>query len=618
MVATTVAATTVAASTSAAGAATAAICRAPAASTSTTTASIGEPADCNIGDGVTLDPDGDGVNEDIVYVDCGNGSDTAGNGSAQNPWRTIQFADSQLDGPGDGAEDIIAFRGICSLGNNFSPSVAGVPGARVKPPSGSEQWAFEFPTNPAMLIGWDFDNDGQYPPFDTDDIAVLDGNGASRAFLFNNPDDNSYYELAHFRAESYGSPDGRSGGFLKPSAFPSDRSHLYLHDLSVRDTNRGRGLDGRRNVINFFNIQNFHYMALINIEFLDTGGFFSRGGGREDGSPAAQYFRFQNISYTAHGCDNPGPCDNAPAGVAVSKIWGYIDHFEWIDSEWDANVREWSPQESGGPAGAGGIVPAQCSQDWIVRNNTFIDFKSIVTVQPESSGSCLSAPRPVRNVTVDSNLVINTWPNWRFGDIGIQVRGGAPDARSAAVNITITNNVMVSEPGVEAFIRIQTGTNSGTQTGTVTIVGNTFYGPVNRFSAIHIADPDQSSRQESFLIRNNIFAGGAVDRAITTEYAPNMWRTDFNVFPSNSRFGWNDGSGTDLAGWRNQSGGDGNSPSCDPLFVNINSADFHLTASDTCARDAGTPVGSVPAVDFEGDSRPPGGPWDIGADEFRS
>ncbi len=27
-----------------------------------------------------------------------------------------------------------------------------------------------------MLVGWDADNDGQYPPYDTDDTAVLDGN----------------------------------------------------------------------------------------------------------------------------------------------------------------------------------------------------------------------------------------------------------------------------------------------------------------------------------------------------------------------------------------------------------------------------------------------------------
>ena len=310
----------------------------------------------------------------------------------------------------------------------------------------------------------------------------------------------------------------------------SDRSHLYLHDLSVLNTNRDRGLDGRRSVINFFNIQNFHYLALINIEFLDTGGFFSRGGGREDRSPAAQYFRFQNISYTAHGCDNPsGPCDGATAGVTVAKIWGYVDHLEWIDSVWDANVNAWMPQESGGPAGAQGIVPAQCSQDWVIRNNAFIDFKQGLVVQPESSQSCVSEPRPVKNITVDSNLFINRWPGWK-GVSGIEIRGGAAAASAAAEDVRITNNVFVSFPGVQRFIVVRTGTNSGPSPGTITIAGNTFHGAADD-AAIYIDDPGQSTRHGRFLIRNNIFAGSAGDRAITTEYAPNAWDSNFNVFP---------------------------------------------------------------------------------------
>jgi len=99
--------------------------------------------DCRIGDGETLDPDGDGVDEDIFYVSCQTGSDTSGTGSALNPFKTISHAYTQLDGPGDGAEDIIAFRGVCS--EQLSPTVggvrvvAGVPAVRVKQPTGSEQ-----------------------------------------------------------------------------------------------------------------------------------------------------------------------------------------------------------------------------------------------------------------------------------------------------------------------------------------------------------------------------------------------------------------------------------------------------------------------------------------------
>ena len=53
-------------------------------------------------------------------------------------------------------------------------------------------------------------------------------------------------------------------------------------------------------------------------------------------------------------------------------------------------------------------------------------------------------------------------------------------------------------------------------------------------------------------------------------------------------------------------------------FVNTESGteDFHLVSGDTDAIDAGTALGSPYNVDIDGDSRPQGSAWDIGADEF--
>ncbi len=53
---------------------------------------IGEPADRLVGDGATADPDADGVDEDIYYVDSASGSDTTGDGSAGKPHQTISQA----------------------------------------------------------------------------------------------------------------------------------------------------------------------------------------------------------------------------------------------------------------------------------------------------------------------------------------------------------------------------------------------------------------------------------------------------------------------------------------------------------------------------------------------
>ena len=50
---------------------------------------LGEPGDRLVGDGRTRDPDGDGVEEDILYVDARAGSDEAGDGSPTMPYKTI-------------------------------------------------------------------------------------------------------------------------------------------------------------------------------------------------------------------------------------------------------------------------------------------------------------------------------------------------------------------------------------------------------------------------------------------------------------------------------------------------------------------------------------------------
>ena len=59
---------------------------------------LGEAADRLLGDGKTRDPDGDGVQEDIWYVDSESGSDETGDGSAAKPLRTIQKALEAAEG----------------------------------------------------------------------------------------------------------------------------------------------------------------------------------------------------------------------------------------------------------------------------------------------------------------------------------------------------------------------------------------------------------------------------------------------------------------------------------------------------------------------------------------
>ncbi|MEM4724082.1 MAG: hypothetical protein QXP01_03640 [Candidatus Hadarchaeum sp.] len=53
-----------------------------------------------------------------------------------------------------------------------------------------------------------------------------------------------------------------------------------------------------------------------------------------------------------------------------------------------------------------------------------------------------------------------------------------------------------------------------------------------------------------------------------------------------------------------------------PTFVDIDNKDFHLSSSDTVARNNGYNYSSIFDYDIDGESRPSEGSWDIGADEY--
>jgi hypothetical protein len=152
----------------------------------------------------------------------------------------------------------------------LTPRTSGVPGHRVKPASGSEEWDFQFPTNPAMLVGWDTDGDGAYPPFDPDDTAVMHGdpdevlnnNGTTRAFRMNDSFDNDYFEMAHFTVKDYGRDDTspNDAGFMKLNTARSV-SHLYLHDLRLLNINRDQQPASARSTFNWFAISDYQYLA---------------------------------------------------------------------------------------------------------------------------------------------------------------------------------------------------------------------------------------------------------------------------------------------------------------------------------------------------------------------
>ena len=66
---------------------------------------VGEATDCHVGDGSTTNPFGDGTAVNMLYVDCQNGSDTTGDGTAAKPFHSIQHALDVAPAPSSGKPD---------------------------------------------------------------------------------------------------------------------------------------------------------------------------------------------------------------------------------------------------------------------------------------------------------------------------------------------------------------------------------------------------------------------------------------------------------------------------------------------------------------------------------
>ena len=234
---------------------------------------------CNGQGGVTSprDVDGDGQKEAEIYVACGSGTDNSSCGNPGSPCNTINFA-LNTRAPSLSGQKIVCFRGTCSSEDTIATGQNGISTAKRSWPAGvsascnsnpyytrskagNEVRDFRYPCNPTMLIGWDFNNNGDYPPHDTADTAVI--NGAGRVTLFDVPSNPgsapmNYQEFAHFTFRDYGRDDlgatpgdqtvwnltGNGGG-------PNGNStNIYIHDLVDINGDRGN-LFGNQQDIQF-------------------------------------------------------------------------------------------------------------------------------------------------------------------------------------------------------------------------------------------------------------------------------------------------------------------------------------------------------------------------------
>ncbi|MEM6796173.1 MAG: hypothetical protein AAF725_19525, partial [Acidobacteriota bacterium] len=598
----------------------------------------GEPEDCRVCDGSTRDPDGDGVREDLLYVDCDAGVDSPSCGSPSAPCRTLEFAlVERADGAADGAEDIVCFTGVCAP-EALTPATGGVAGVRLAPRVGHQSRDFEMPRDPAMLVGWDRDADGVYPPADPDDLSVLDGSGSgapggglSRPFVLTGA--NSRFEMAHFEARNYGRfSDVEESGFVRFAQRGGTRAdHFYFHNLSLRGINRDQPAQSHRIVFNFFTGgTSFHHVAFVNLEVLEAGGFMVRGAGPYLPPPASLGgddgpYRWQRLTVSAHGCDDSDESCRAGGGSAFIgwKLWGYLAGIEILDSVFDANLGAWDPKK-GGNGGAVLVSATQCSRDWWVRNNAIYDFKVGFRARGGWTTYCghddrdppRQIPRPTDFVRFDRNLFLNAYDGWHHGDWLVHLEGGE-DAMRSLRDVSIRDNVLISSAGFDACFRLdaghtgsEPGTGPGDRPGTLEIVGNLCRAIRDPGAAAPPAKTvgfeigrryNMAFPQQRIVLRDNVISGLAPgDLNIRLSYLPEELVLDNNV--------WSPGAGVRLerqalasvdALAERASPGDLERPAervCQPLFddppVNAASLRPRLHPEDACLR---APAASPPA-----------------------
>jgi hypothetical protein len=176
-------------------------------------------------------------------------------------------------------------------------------------------------------------------------------------------------------------------------------------------------------------------------------------------------------------------------------------------------------------------------------------------------------------------------------DHGIYIFGGPH---------SITNNIFYSNTAGWG-IQVSPGAHDAS------IVNNTFQGVNPEQDGLIVLWGSSASPNTNITIRNNIFYGGG-------NFAIATW----NAYQSGTLIDHNISFGA-LTGIIDTSGLSGgyslwnNSTNTDPLFVNVAANDYHLLPSSP-AIDAGSSV-SVPS-DFDGNPRPLGARFDIGAYEY--
>lgn len=511
---------------------------------------VGERLDRAIANGRTSDPDGDGVDEDLIYVDADRGDDERGDGSATRPWRTIRRAMSACDGPQDGAEDIVCISGV--FHESVSIPCSGVPGHVVID-------GFQYPRDPFMLIGWDRDGDGEFPPYDRDDVAVIDGSRPgqpNRSLAVSNRDGNhSHIEIAHLTIRNFGhdapKPKTKTPRAAFAPASDGNVSHIYMHDVAIESINEGALGDGYGHVVYFWiGRTRLNWFAFENNRVERFSGYGFRG----VAANGSGHFRLQGNTFRP----TPGRTSRPeiPDLGTLWKVWNSYNHLEFI-----SNLVEGCPTEHPRSLGGTGFGVRPGVQDVTIRGNRFVNLKVSIGVDGNAPG--YGQERRVDRVLIEDNVIVNDWKNYpdtaTGGPLGIYLPEGG-DLKNTIGDVTIRNNTLrFAQPNARGIL-CSAGNTEGPQPGTVSIEGNRFIAPNagRDYYSISLQTRVPFPLQRLTIADNHFTHSGDQGFHIVLSYTPNVLRLDRNGYTEGA-WKWGRQQVTSLRSWQSVSQHDAHS-----------------------------------------------------------